>query len=307
MKLSDRENELFSYNFLKIIPGLTEKDLTSLLSEYKLPSLIVENLKDILVLLSNKSGANNSDIPVTAADLDELKKRTEKILNRVDSKYSFIFKEEGGYPDILFSSSDAPYILYYRGNIHLLDENMIRIGFTGSRNASSRILSASKQLALEILNCGAAAVTGLARGVDTAVSAAAAEIENGIIAVIGTPLNIFYPPENRFIQTKISERGLLLSGFSFTEKVMPYFFNKRNKIIAAISTGLVVMECSDDSGTFGTAEYSANIGKQLFIYPQDKDISDERWYSQLRKKGALDFKSVDDLLENIKEKQGKLF
>jgi len=167
-----------------------------------------------------------------------------------------------GQMSLLAPDATEP-VVYFSGNLHVLDGPAVAI--VGSRSVSPEGLLRARRLAREISLAGVTVVSGLAKGVDTAAHTAALEVNCATVAVIGTPLEKAYPAENARLQEQIAADHLLLSPFAPGERVFPSNFPKRNRVMAAVTDGTVIIEAGDTSGTLHQAAECQRLGRWLFI------------------------------------------
>jgi DNA processing protein len=171
------------------------------------------------------------------------------------------------YPRRLQDLYDPPASLYIYGDIGLLKMPMIAI--VGSRSASLEGLKNARLFAQALSKTGVMIVSGLAKGIDSA--AHLATIENGpkhyTAAVLGTGLDVVYPRQNFALFKAISQQGLLISEFPLGVGPKPWHFPKRNRIIAALAAGVVVVEAAEKSGSLITARLAADLGREVFALP----------------------------------------
>lgn len=162
-----------------------------------------------------------------------------------------------------------------------------RIAIIGSREASPLGLRRATRLAKELTDEGAAIVSGLARGVDTAALRAAIAGRGKAIAVIGTPLDApAYPRENAELQAEIGRGHLIVSQFPEGTPTRPENFRARNRTIALIAQAAVVVEASDMSGTLTAARELLRLGRPLFLLPSSAEDPSLRWPKELLGMGA---------------------
>lgn len=173
------------------------------------------------------------------------------------------------WPEKLRDSERPTPLLYYRGDINLVDVPSVSV--VGARRASNDGLSRAERLARELAEAGVAVVTGLARGIDTAATRAAMKAGGGVIGVIGTPIDEVYPPENAALQDLVAKDYLLVSQVPFYRyqkepfSAHRYHFPERNELMAAISDATVIVEASDRSGTLSQASACLRQKRPLFI------------------------------------------
>ena len=215
-----------------------------------------QNALDALPEIAAKGGKKAVKIcPLKTAE-NELK-ATEKLGIKT---LSF---EDRNYPEHLTQIYDAPPILFYKGNLELI--NRKQIGIVGTRNASANGCSMTRKIAAEIGEAGLVVTSGLARGIDTHAHTAA--LENGTIAVVANGLDSVYPPENAKLFDEICEKGLVLTENPAGTSPQSRHFPARNRIIAGLSSGVLVVEAAKRSGSLITADFAAREGREIFAVP----------------------------------------
>lgn len=167
------------------------------------------------------------------------------------------------YPKELLELAWPPFVLFYKGDISLLDKTHTRIAIVGSRMATDYSLSATKWLCTQ--NQDKVIVSGLAKGID----ACAHENATKTIAVLGCGIDYIYPLCNKCLFDEIENNGLLLSEYPGTTKPLGYHFPYRNRIVAALSTCVYVAECKHHSGTMTTINEALTLQKDVKVLPFD--------------------------------------
>ena len=160
------------------------------------------------------------------------------------------------YPWDLCEIYDAPTLLFYQGNLNLLE--MPKIAVVGSRD-SSKQGNAAVQKIIKELNNELVIVSGLARGIDTVAHMAALQNGGQTIAVIGTGLDVFYPKANQKLQAYIGKNHLLLTEYGPGEQPLKFHFPERNRIIAGLCRGVIVAEAKMRSGSLITCERAMSL------------------------------------------------
>ena len=179
------------------------------------------------------------------------------------------------------------------------------ISIVGARKASAEGIKRAKRLSKELTDKKFTIVSGLATGIDTAAHQSAIENKGNTIGVIGTPINEYYPQENKELQDKIAKKFLLISQVPFYKYANESFthhkfhFPKRNMIMASISDATVIVEASDTSGSLTQAGECFKQKKKLFILDSCFDNSKIRWPKNFEKKGAIRVKNTADILKSI--------
>jgi len=170
---------------------------------------------------------------------------------------------QGLYPALLAELDDAPPVLIAKGNLNLLDKPTVAI--VGARNASAAACRFARGLAHDLGQQGLIVVSGLARGIDSAAHDGA--LETGTIGVVAGGIDIFYPPENEARQKAMFERGLVLAEMPPGMEPRARHFPYRNRIIAGISLGTIIVEAAPRSGSLITARMAAEQGREVFAVP----------------------------------------
>ena len=166
-------------------------------------------------------------------------------------------------------------ILNYRGDLDHLQHPAIAI--VGARDVSSEGASRANRLSRELAVAGVTIVSGLAKGVDSFAHRAALSAGGRTVAVIGTPLDKAYPAEHKDLQDLIAREHLLISPFDLGTRVFLSNFPKRNRVMAAVSDGSVIVEASDTSGTLHQAAECQRLGRWLFILKSVFQDSSLKW------------------------------
>ena len=168
------------------------------------------------------------------------------------------------YPWDLSEIYNPPALLFYQGNLRLLD--LPKVAVVGSRD-SSKMGNQSVQKIIKELNNELIVVSGLARGIDTAAHMAALQNGGRTIAVIGTGLDVFYPRANKKLQSYIGKNHLVLTEYGSDEQPLKYHFPERNRIIAGLCRGVIVAEAKMRSGSLITCERAMEEGRDVFAIP----------------------------------------
>lgn len=200
--------------------------------------------------------------------------------------------DDKAYPLLLQSIDSAPPLFFVKGDMSLMQRPCV--GMVGARNASVVSRKFAYQLALDLGHVGVTVVSGLARGIDTSVHQGA--LSTGTIAVIANGLDIYYPPENRSLADSIMEQGAILSEFPLGTTPQAGFFPRRNRIISGLSSVLVVLEASLNSGSLITAKYALEQGREVASVPGSPMDPRALGSNSLLKQGAAVVESVDDVL-----------
>jgi DNA processing protein len=220
--------------------------------------------------------------------------REEKML--ADAGAAFVTARDGAYPRLLRQIHDPPIGLYRKGSYDFAHPG---IAIVGSRRATLYGQSMAKKLGVELAERGFCIVSGLARGIDTAAHEGALSVGGKTAAVLGTGLDIIYPPENLDLYRRIAEAGAILAEFPFGRRADRQSFAMRNRIVSGICEAVVVVESDVDGGAMITARFAGEHGKLIFAVPGRIDQPSSRGCHQLIRDGATLLTSVDDLLSEL--------
>jgi DNA processing protein len=204
------------------------------------------------------------------------------------------------YPSRLYDLYDPPETLYIYGDIRLLKMPMIAV--VGSRNASPEGLKNACVFAQALSKTGLLILSGLAKGVDSAAHQATLELgaQNRTAAVLGTGIDIVYPRQNIGLSRAIGQQGLLISELPLGAGPKAFHFPRRNRIIAALALGVVVVEAAEKSGSLITARLAAELGREVFALPGPIDGHNSCGCHLLIQQGAKLAFRPRDVLEELR-------
>lgn len=172
---------------------------------------------------------------------------------------------ERHYPSALFDLHDAPPLIFGRGEIDLLDRPAVAI--VGTRACTEYGADVARSIADALSKAGVVVVSGLAYGVDRHAHEAALDAGGHTVAVIGCGIDVVYPHQHQRLHDRIGRDGLLVSEFMPGEPALPHHFPRRNRIIAALSRAVVVVEAPARSGALITADHALDLGREVFAVP----------------------------------------
>ncbi len=200
------------------------------------------------------------------------------------------------YPYILKEIFDAPVVLYYRGTLQPEAE---RSAMVGSRRFTPYGESVAKQIGQQLAAAGVTVVSGAARGIDSASHRGALQAKDGrTVAVLGCGIDIAYPRENRRLLEQIAAQGTVLSEYAPGTQPLPVFFPARNRIIAGLSRGTIVVEAARRSGSLITAEMALAEGRDVFAVPGSIYSPTSAGCHYLIQQGAKLIQNADDVLSD---------
>ncbi len=207
----------------------------------------------------------------------------------------YLFLGQGLYPPALGEIETAPPVLIVRGHEMLMDKPMVAL--VGARNASAAACRLARDLAAGLGERGHVTVSGLARGIDTAVHQGS--LESGTIAVIAGGIDSYYPPENRALQDQIADVGLLIAEQPPGREPQARHFPYRNRIIAGLAAGTVVVEAAPRSGSLITARLATECGRVVMAVPGSPLDPRAQGCNGLIRDGATLVQCADDIIEAV--------
>jgi DNA processing protein len=194
----------------------------------------------------------------------------------------------------------SPRTIYYKGDRNLIDK-CARVSIIGTRKPSSEGISNAKAIVKYLVDKGTVIVSGLALGIDSVAHKTAIENSGKTIGVIGTPLNQYYPHENRELQDEIGQNHLLISQFEPGHPIQRHNFPKRNRTMALVSHASVIVEAGVTSGTQHQGWEALRLGRPLFIMESIAKDKSLKWPQKLLEYGAqsLSLSNLDVLTEEL--------
>lgn len=262
------------------------------------------SFKSISHLFKNTPGSKPSDF-VSNDDIERLTPIIREILQDLSQEYKphLLINGSFDYPTKLKDARYPIQVLYYSGDLGYLQTRCIAI--VGTRKPTDEGVKRARKMAKLLVEDGFTIVSGLAEGIDTAAHTATIEAKGRTIAVIGTPLDTFYPKTNTELQKSIAREHLLLSQvpfYSYKHQSIfqkRTFFPERNVTMSALTEATIIIEAGQTSGTLIQATAAIQQGRKLFILDscfQNKDIT---WPEKYLKLGAIRVKDYNDIKSNL--------
>ncbi len=204
---------------------------------------------------------------------------------------------DDSYPESLRQIYDPPVVLYVRGALTAKDKNAVAM--VGSRTTTHYGLEVARKLAYQLAYVGVTVVSGGARGIDSAAHQGALSAKGRTVCVLGTGISIVFPPENKDLFDRIAENGAVITQFPFNRNGDRQTFAIRNRIVAGMSLGTVVVEANLTSGALITANFATEYGRQVFAVPGRIDSPRSKGCHDLIKKGAKLCEGAEDILSEF--------
>lgn len=229
----------------------------------------------------------------------------DEVKNYVDGRlggFSVLVEGTPQFPTCLRAEKNPLPVFYYKGDISLVESPCVSV--VGTRNPSERGALAARRIARALCEEGMTVVAGLARGIDTIAMTETIKRDGNVIGVIGTPIDRYYPRENRALQDEIAASHLLISQvpiYRYDHQpygTTKYYFTERNITMAALSKATIIVEAGETSGTRTQARACMDQHKTLVFLPSV--IEDTSWARGFVKRGALVAKNVTEVMAMIK-------
>ena len=266
-------------------PGIGPVTYRQLIVRFVTPAAALAAVPDLARRAGGKAPALS-----TVADAEREIARVEKLGAR------WLVLGEGLYPRLLAELEDAPPLLIAKGDLNLLDRQAVAI--VGARNASAAACRFARSLAHDLGQYDRLVVSGLARGIDSA--AHDGSLTTGTIGVIAGGIDIFYPPENEGRQRAMYDRGLVIAEMPPGTEPRARHFPYRNRIIAGMSIGTVVVEAAPRSGSLITARLAAEAGREVMAVPGSPLDPRAQGCNQLIRDGATLIQNAADVVEAVR-------
>lgn len=201
------------------------------------------------------------------------------------------------YPEMLREIPDAPLVLYIKGEPQKDDRYALAV--VGSRKPTPYGVSVAMTMASELSAMGFTVVSGLARGIDTGAHIGAVRAGGRSIAVLGSGIDVPYPPENKGLIERIAQSGYVVSEFPPGTGPNRENFPRRNRIISGLSMGVLVVEAAEGSGALITADHALDQGKEVFSIPGNINSPVSKGTNELIRKGAKIVVTAEDIIEEL--------
>ena len=290
----DRE-ELAAWLRLIEAPGIGLATARQLLARFGLPQAIFAQppvaWRDLL------TDAQAAALASPDGGLDDRVAATWQWLQQGEGRRHVVTLGDAAYPATLLEIPDPPLLLYAVGRVDLLAAPALAV--VGSRNPTPQGAENARAFAAAISQAGLTVVSGLALGIDGAAHEGALTGRGSTIAVVGTGLDTVYPRRHGKLFERIADQGLLLSDYALGTPALPPNFPRRNRLIAGLARGTLVVEAALQSGSLITARLAAEAGREVFAMPGSIHSPQSRGCHLLIKQGAKLVDTVGDILDEL--------
>jgi DNA processing protein len=285
--------DLAAWLRLALTPGVGPVTARGLLEQFGLPNAIFDSAGGLLAQVAGERLAS----ALRARD-PERERQVAAALDWASREGNHLVTlGDADYPPLLLRTADAPALLYVVGQREVLTRATVAI--VGSRNPTAAGLANSKTFAAALSRAGWTVASGLALGVDGAAHAGALDGGAGTIAVVGTGADVIYPGRHRSLASRIAADGAIVSELPLGTAPAPGTFPRRNRLIAGMSRGVLVVEAAPHSGSLITARHAAEAGREVFAIPGSIHSPLARGCHALIRQGAALVESAADVLAEL--------
>lgn len=287
----ERDSDLAAWIRLTLVPGLGGQGLRKLLAAHGLPQHVLSAGRRALAA---QVGEDLADRILEIPDRDLLERTFDWA---GQPGHTIITLADPGYPPQLLEIPDPPALLYAHGDTALLARRSLAI--VGSRNATPQGLSNAESFARHFSNAGFPIVSGLALGIDAAAHRGALAGRSSTIAVLGTGIDVVYPPRNAQLAEEITLHGVMVTEFPIGAPPARENFPRRNRIISGLARGVLVVEAAISSGSLITARTAVDQGRDVYAVPGSIHSPLAKGCHALIKQGAKLVESAEDVLSEL--------
>ncbi len=288
------DNPVIDWMTLSFVPGLGSKGIRQLITRFGSPGALFSAFKNG----TEKSSGVRKQVCASLLNPTPLREKAKAHLKRIQAGGAeAICPDNVEYPQSLKEIADSPPVLYVQGRIDLLSS--LCLAMVGSRAATAYGKRSSFSLARDLASAGVTVVSGLALGVDSEAHSGALSAQGATIGVLGCGLDVVYPRQNQKLYEQIRKHGLLVTEYPLGTKPDGFRFPARNRIIAGLSRGVVVVEAARKSGSLITAEMALDEGRDVFAVPGQIDSFKSCGTHWLLQQGAKLVQSADDILVEL--------
>lgn len=288
-------NELAAWLRLLLTPGIGPESARKLLAAFGLPDAIFEQT----------ASAWQSVVGVRAARA--LESEPEDLQRHLETLQAWLAQDatrhvltlgDPLYPRDLLQISDPPLLLHVQGDVQVL-HHAKRLAIVGSRNPTHQGAANAQQFAQALSQAGVCVISGMALGVDGAAHEGALQGGSPTVAVVGTGLDRAYPKRHLDLARRIAQQGAIVSEYLLGTPPLAENFPRRNRIIAGLSQGTLVVEAAVQSGSLITARLAVEQGREVFAIPGSIHAPQSRGCHALIRQGAKLVESAQDILEDL--------
>lgn len=284
------------------VDGIGPGKIRNLLAKFKKINKILSSSGSDLMKTDGISKELASRILKVNSRRKEIENRLEKDINKLDKiggRIVTVWDDE--FPPLLKKIFDPPLILYFKGTFEEKDNYSIAV--VGTRQPTSYGKIQAEKICEELVSQGITIVSGMARGIDSIAHRTALKNGGRTIAVVGSGLDVIYPPENKKLFDEIAEHGLIISEFNLGTKPDAPNFPKRNRIISGLSLGTVIIETGITGGAMQTARLALDQNREVFAIPGNLGVRQAEGNNLLIQRGEAELiRTAEDILVELELK-----
>jgi DNA processing protein len=292
--IAKTDREIAAWLRLTMAPGLKPAALRTLLTNFGLPEAVLGQPFESLARVTDEPSARAALAAPGAGFAAQL----DAVLAWRDAPGNTLLAlDDPAYPPALLTMPDPPPLLYVKGRLALLHTRSVAV--VGSRSATPQGAEDAKRFSRAFSDAGLAVVSGLALGIDAAAHRGALAGAAGTVAVIGTGADIVYPPAHHELAQEIAASGVILSEWPLGTPARPAHFPQRNRLIAGLVDGVLIVEAAMRSGSLITARLANEMGRDVFALPGSIHAPLSRGCHRMIKQGAKLVETPEDVLEEL--------
>lgn len=292
------KNAIIDWMALSLMPGLGNRTIQQLIARFGTPESVFAACAEG----GDQCSGIRKNLLSSLASPSPFREQAQSLLQRLRTGgATALCPVDKDYPVLLTEISDPPAVLYVQGKTELL--HSFCIAMVGSRAATGYGKRAAYSLAQGLAESGATVVSGLAVGIDGQAHSGALSVHGATVGVLGCGLDVVYPRQNLELFARIRKNGLLVTEYPLGTRPDGFRFPARNRIIAGLSRGVVVVEAAKRSGSLITAEMALDEGREVFAVPGQIDSFKSSGAHWLLQQGAKLVQSVEDVLVECGEEQ----
>ena len=296
---------------------MTKQDFIDLLRLYSIQGIGPTRIRNLITAFGSPKGVLKAPIQRLVCIQGIEKHMARQIKENVDDKYveyqldylqqnhiKVLTYWDKSYPQRLKKIYDAPVMLFYKGDVTVLQTDSL--GVVGTRNPSEYGKMVTEKFCRELVKYNMTIVSGLARGIDTVAHRTVVKNGGKTIAVLGCGLDQIYPPENKNLAKHVIENGVIISEYRIGTIPDPGNFPRRNRIISGLSIGTLVSEASKKSGALITAYQALDQNREVFAIPGPITSRKSHGTNNLIKQGAKLVQDTDDIIQELESQLGNI-
>lgn len=293
------EELLTDLNLLLSIDGIGPGKLRNLLAKFNsIENIMAAGYKELMDTAGiNKNLAERIiKAPCNRSIVNEKLNQELELLKKINASIVTIWDDE--YPSLLKRIYDPPLMLFYKGSFNIKDDYSISI--VGTRQPTGYGKIQTEKITAELAAQEITVVSGLARGIDSIAHSVALKNNTRTVAIIGSGLDVIYPPEHKKLFEQISENGMVISEYNLGTKPDAQNFPKRNRIISGLSLGCIIMETGITGGAMQTAAFALEQNREVFAVPGNLGVKQSEGTNLLIQRGeAKLISSAEDVLVEL--------